>query len=467
MKKIFVLLAAIVSLSSCEKFLEIKPISEKPEDGVLNTYQNVEKLMYSTYDKIQSGNVFGGQLVRINELYGDNIDFFNTNITNNVNGREYAFRSRSFNIFDNPAAGIWADGYAAIYYSNLIINAVDQNYFTATTAQKNKLKGEALFIRAIMHFEICRVFGFPYSAGGNDKGTVLRTRILAANETQIKVQRSSVAEVYTQVIADLKAASNLLPDNNDPNRANKSAAEAYLARVYFDMNDFANAQTHANNVINGGKFSLPAPSDSSVVEPFRNSGASGKKGGVIFQMLNLTNDDQSGTIRGFWQRFPNNVSMAYRADNGLIADMQAIGGRRYEYMVVNKDVLPYGSKWKSSPNGNLPVNVPVIRMAELFLIRAECKARLNPSDEASIREDYNVLRRIAFAPEDNTTTGQQALLDAIETERRVEFVCEGHRYHDLRRLRKNISNGVEIFAYNTDQLVPIPQAEINGNPNLE
>jgi len=451
---IIILAGFALFTAGCEKYLDTKPLSEQPDTDVLKAKNNVLSVLYTAYDRIQSGNFVGGQAIEAAELYGDNIDL---SVAALIASQDYGpFTNRNFGIFNNVGRNTWSSGYSAIYNANIVIDAVDKNTFAdATDAEKALYKAEALFIRALSHHTLVRLFALPYSnAPTTDPGVPLRITRPTPGEALNPASRATVAAVYTQVVADLKAAEQVLPATNG-GQATKWAAKALLARVYFDMADYTNAFTYANDVISNGGFTLGA----NVQAPFGNVGAAQANGGVIFQIVNVTGDDGSGTIRGhYWNTVAANVFMPMSV--GIYAAFGATDARRNSLIAAPAGAKPFSLKIQ----GNNPVNIPVIRIAEMYLTRAESAVRKGGYTAANVRADYNNLRALAGLPADNLSSTDTELYTAIQNERRLELAMEGDRYYELRRLKQQIRG----LAFNDKtQLLKIPDSETRANPNIE
>jgi hypothetical protein len=450
MKKYIVLtlIFAVTLITSCKDLVDVKPTNKQPGDEALKSGQNVKGVLASSYERLLSSNFLGGEVIRTNELYGDNINFVNAN-----GGSPAQFVTRDFSLFNQQGRDLWNAGYAAIGYSNVVIDAVDKNLFNDFTAlEKAQLKAEALFIRGVAHFELVRLFAKPYSSSpASDAGIPIRIRSLTTEEAKVPSTRSSVAEVYTQAITDLKAAEVLLLNRNSV-FASKWAAKAYLARIYFNMGDNGNAFNYANDVITNGGYTL----GNSVTAPFKTTGgilATALPAGVIFTALG-----DGGVLRGnFWSTDPNNTYLPLSPT--FYAEIQSKGGDRFSQLTQNAN-RPISTKW----SGDNPINVPVLRLAEMNLIRAEARVlRGTAFTDADVRADYNAVRSVANVAADNSTTGNTALLAAIRSEIRVEFSLEGMQFNELRRLKSNI-RGV---AFNdSKQLLKLPDSEVNSSPGI-
>ncbi|MBI5370789.1 MAG: RagB/SusD family nutrient uptake outer membrane protein [Sphingobacteriales bacterium] len=455
MKKIYIILLGFAFIAGgCKKYLDIKPVNEQPDTYVLQTKANVLAVLYAAYDRVQADKFVGGRSLIAAELYSDNVDMTTSSL---VSSQDYGpFSNRNFGIFNNVGRDVWSTGYSAIYNANIVIDAVDKNLFPdATDAEKAVLKAEALFIRAISHHNLVRVFALPYSNNpATDPGVPLRITRPTPAEALIPVPRAKVGEVYQQIITDLKAAESILPATNG-GRATSWAAKALLARVYFDMGDYVNAYSYANDVISNGGFTLGA----SVTLPFRNVGPSQALGGVIFQVINMTGDDNSSKLRGeFWNT--NAANIIFYVDPAFYLSFAPADARRNSLINPPGANKAYSLKYM----GSNPVNIPIIRLAEMLLTRAESAVRKGGYVAADVRADYNSLRTLAGLAPDLLSSTDAELLAAIQSERRFELATEGDRYYELRRLKQNIRG----LAYNDKlQLLKIPDSETRANPDIE
>src|SRR5690606_34580986 len=137
-----------------------KPINEQPDTDVLKSKANVQSVLNTAYDRVQADRFVGGRALIASELYSDNVDMTTSSL---VSSQDYGpFANRNFGIFNNVGRDVWSTGYGAIYNANIVIDAVDKSMFTdATDAEKSLLKAEALFIRALSHHNLVRIFALP------------------------------------------------------------------------------------------------------------------------------------------------------------------------------------------------------------------------------------------------------------------------------------------------------------------
>ncbi len=477
---------ALTAPSCSEKLLDIKPTTEEPAEFVFENAANVEAALLSAYNAMMT-NV-GQNSIRTSELYGDNIDF-----SNNTNNDDREFFTRIFDIFNaigggtgasNGTGGLWGTGYRAIYRANTVLKIAQENPpIDATAAQIARWKGEALFIRAACHFDLVRLFALPYTSNPTvNPGVVIRDIPATPEQAKAPKGRARISEVYDFVIRDLNQVinENLLPITSGGNgRATVWAAKALLARVYFSMDTpqgYQKAFELTDDIIKNGGFTLtnPVSPRAKVRQPFGNSGGTGSPvTGIIFQCTNTGGNDFSTNLRNNYYNnsLLGNTAMPLDTTNSVSQTsiyklLQQRGGLRFDSLTRNVNaqgafVRPVVTKFF----GIAPVNVPIIRLAEIYLTRAEARVQVGGFNDADVRADYNVIRELAGVAADNSTSGKDALLEQIRTERRLELFMEGDRYHELRRLK---STNIRGISYDDKSgLLKIPTGETGPNPNLE
>lgn len=461
MKKIYISAALFAALTlgvGCNKVLDFTPPTEIDANIAINTVNDVQTVLLMSYRSITSSDFLSGAVIRTSELYGDNIN------PARISGDDKAVYDGSGSIFNDVGRKLWSNGYNGISRANDVIYLLDTKSFPeATQAFKDQLRGEALFLRAVAHFELVRLFAKPYTNDPtNDPGIPLRVvPIITPAQAKVPMPRTKVALVYEQVITDLKDAIELLPTNNG-NRASKIIARAYLARVLFNKEDYAGAYDYANDVITNSGI----VSDNSVTSPFSMIGddagddAKYRTRGVVFQVVSPSASyDASDVLRGsFWNTKASTVNMPLNntGSNSVYNTLLNNGGNRYTNLVeVPASDIPYSTKW----SGTLFMNVPIIRLTELYLTRAEAGLRSSKIDATTAATDVNYVRNIAGLSTFTTVT-----LEDIQAERRVELVMEGDRFHELRRLKQNVKTN----PFNSsDLLLKIPDSETNANSAIE
>ena len=315
----------------------------------------------------------------------------------------------------------WSRFYTVIYNANAVLEGLAASS-VVTDSLRWQWSGEAKFVRALNYFYLVNLFG--------DVPLVLSTDYYPNKS----LPRSAVRDVYTQVIADLKEAAGLLPavrhrsDTTVPGniRATKWAANALLARVYLYRQDWASAIAMATSVIDGGRFMLCADPSQTFLKGSPET---------IFQLQAVLNKNNSAEALLF---LPVSGMPAYAITPALLRSIERGDQRKTTWMarhINGKDTLYYPFKYKVRTSTPAKEYTVVLRLAEMYLIRAEASARLGLLEGATgaLADLQKVRDRAGLtAP---VTGNDKAVLAAIEQERQVEFFAEwGHRLFDLKRL---------------------------------
>ncbi len=436
--KILCSLLILVGLLSCNKYLDIDPAQNISESVALTTDANVKSVLRGAYSRLRHSAVYGGRILRNSELLASDGEIL---WVGTFGGPRQISNKQMFAENEDVRAQ-WLRCYEVINVSNNVLSALD----VVNESDRDRVKGEALFIRALMHFELVRFFGKQYQAGQNN--TQLGVPIIATPTREINpenfVARNSVEEVYNQVIADLREAAGLLPPKNGL-FAGADASRSLLARVLLQKGDYAGALTEANTVLNNSNYSLQGTYAAAF-----NGDTPGSED--VFA-IEFTNQDGLNAMTEFW---------SVPEFGGRDGDIEILPGHLALYEVDDQRLALFFESAGATRSGkwnNQFGYIPVIRYAELFLIRAECNARLGSSVGAAPVEDFNTTYTRAGLPAKSSVTLEDILL-----ERRRELAHEGHRIHDIRRLKESFGT----WSYNDDKLVfPIPAIEIVTNTNLK
>lgn len=410
---IFILSAlGFFALASCEDWLENElPDNQIPAEEALQSAEDMQNLLNSVYDVV--ANYSGGNMQRFSELLADGVDILGNS------GFLVQVFNRSSDFFNSDVGGFYGQPYIAIFRANLILENLDQ-VEGLTEADRNRFEGEAKFIRAIAHFELVRLFAQPYGFTADNSHLGIPLKTAADKEPEF---RSTVGEVYAQVLSDLTEAKDLLPVSNG-NYATSWSAKAYLAKVYFQMNDFANAATEAMDVIDNGGFDLgidPADRYSQQVS-----------GESIFTIISTRQDDnRAGTYIGLFRsdigaptirgsedllRFMNATANDARADLVTIRNE----GQEGEYIGINKFNLNF-------------MNISLTNLTEMKLIAAEAIAASGGDLAYAITQVNNVKGRAGVA-EIPANSNASFIISEARDEYRSEFFGDGFRVHNLKRI---------------------------------
>jgi starch-binding outer membrane protein, SusD/RagB family len=453
--KIFVCSALALAVSTgCNKKLELSPRQSIDAATAIQTAADLEGVVVGMYSVMGGGALYGTNLLLVPETqasYFPNTEQY-ASWRGTFTGHQQIGR-KTMNRNNGEASRMWTAGYLAINTANIVLenlNVVDD------ADLKSQFEGEALFVRGIMHFELVRFFGLPWGATptNNTLGVVIKTT--AANtetEAAEKLPRATVAQVYAQVITDLTAAAAKLPEDNGT-RADRYTALAFLAKVYLQQGDYANARDAANAVIESGKYSMNA----SVRAVFDNKNTNES----IFE-IQQNDQNNAGTANDgmatFFASLPGIGRGDVRVAPAFVNSYDPDDLRAVEWYYIGTGARPgnvYTSKWKSFSQ-----NLPVVRIAEMYLIRAETNIRLGgaplgPSPASDLAQVRNPIRT-------NLAVIANPTLNDVLQERIYELAFEGFRIHEIKRLKQSFSD----YTWNDDILVfPIPQIEIDATEGV-
>jgi hypothetical protein len=480
--------AAAVLLSSlltgCGKdFLELQPRNAVTTETFYQTESDAIQATNAVYSQLSQNGMFNYSLWGMGDVMSDNSYLGGGGAADGIEFQQldnFTFTST------NPLiTSHWQRAYLGVGQANQVLTRVPA--IEMDPALKNRCLGEAAFLRALYYFYLVRAFG--------DVPLVTSPPKTAAEAASLT--RTPAAQVYDQIIADLQDAATKLPTSytgDNVGRATKWSALGLLAKVYLTRGDLANAATQARTVINTSGKQLWA----SYADNFKVENENGQESLFEVQfkngLSNYTTDGPGATMNEFWgARFfgtPYVVSSGGYGFNipekELVDGYEAGDQRRNATVWVPGDVYPDGQVQPASlvgdpfgfnvrkffvgtvnvNNWDSPLNVPVLRLGEMYLILAEA---VGPTAEGL--EAVNKVRRRAFglpinAPSarDLNTFDQARIL----RERRYELAFEMDRWYDLKRTNTLIptmrARGKTIQDYQA--LLPIPQTERNVNPNL-
>jgi hypothetical protein len=453
MKKVNILLVAsfLFLLGSCVEQLDIEPQQSIDAASALETAEDIESAIVGAYGIMHGGQLYGTNLNLVSELLGST-DYCQWR------GTFQSYRqvmNKAMTIDNAEASRTWIAGYRAINVAN---NVLDNLAKVADTDLRAQFEAEAKFIRGIMMFELVRLYGAPWDPAGTNNGlgiVISTTSVDTEEEASVKGKRATVAETYAQILADLTAAEAELPGSYSGSskfRATKWAAKAFLSRVYLQQSNFAKALEKSNEVIDSKAFTLNAALTSTFTNKFT--------GETIFEMYN-NDQNNAGTANDGLTTFYASLPGIGRSDVRVLAPFaglyEATDERLTQLIYIGTGARP-GSrqtgKWTAFGQ-----NIPVIRLAEMLLTRAECNFRLVSAVGATPLVDVNTVRLRARA----SSLAAVTLPDIIQ-ERSLELCFEGPRIHEIKRLK--LSTGT--FPWDSPKLVfPIPEREIRANSELQ
>lgn len=434
----------IISITGCKKLIDVpSPSTQLDASTVFETDASAQSALAGIYSKMMSGDfgLFSGGETFFTGLSSDEL------INQSDNADWLEFSRSNLTPSNNDIRQLWSNAYAIIYAANAAWEGLNFST-TLSTPIKTQLKGEALFIRAFVHFYLVNLFGpIPY----------IDTTDYHINTA---AGRLPVNDVYVHIVTDLVAAKPLLamqPPSSGRTRPSSAAATALLARIYLYTGDHARAIEESTSLINDATYDLENLEDVFL--------STGKE--AIWQMLPVL--PQRNTNEGYF--FIPGSTPGYATLSASMYNSFEIGDARKDAwtgsLTVDTTTFHYPAKYKVKDNTDITEYYVVFRLAEQILIRAEALA-VTGNLSAAI-DDLNTIRERAQLPAASITNTDE-FNTALMRERRSEFFAEwGHRWLDLKR--KNMLDDVMLTVKpttwaSTDALFPIPQIQINNNASF-
>ncbi|MFK7921930.1 MAG: RagB/SusD family nutrient uptake outer membrane protein [Bacteroidia bacterium] len=462
---IYALLISFLFTACVQDFLSLEPISDLTEGNFFKTGADAEAALVAAYDVLQS-EYYIFDLFTNGDVISDNCYAGGDN-PNNFQLDEFTITATNAN-----AERDWRYLYEGISRANAVLDNVGAIESPDLIAErKQQILGEAAFLRAVHYFQLVNLYG--------EVPLVLK-KVNSTDPEVINQARSAVPNVYNTIIADLQFAIENAPISTDqPQRVSRSAAQAMLAKVYAHQPspDWNMVSLYAATVIDDGPHSLLPNYDHLWDGQHENSAES------IFEIQYIGGTNEANWGPQLWLP-PSLTGDSWRKfntpSNDLIEAFTAAGDEvRMKSAIIFQNNLP----WQDAnfPDGNIPFpykqrlangwsspnNIILLRLADIILLKAEAKAELNELAEAKAL--LNQVRNRVGLPATNAVA-QAEVLDAIALERRLELAFEGHRWYDLKRRGKALevmeALGKGYPLDETKLFFPIPQAELDRNPNL-
>lgn len=464
MKYTIGLLAMLFAFASCEDYLVEEPILEQTNELTLATYKGLNSATAGAYSLLYSTNWYGRNFVITADIKGGNAKL--SPISSGRFTTEYQWNNN-----EGSAPGLWSTAYSVIARTNNVINAlVDFQEDNVSAADIDHLKAECLFLRSIAYFDMVRLYAQPYTYAKEGLGLPL----VFVTEMGYPA-RNTVAEVYAQVVADLLEAEGLIGSYRREGVTDAlavvsvDAIRGLLARVYLYMGEWQNAADYATKLIASENYEMFTADEFTTWD---NGGVWGLETGqdeIIFEVYGA----EGNSSHGNWDVISFILSPEGYGDVGASKDLLDL----YEEGDVRADLFrthaDYGdAKWSlkyPGKGGDLRQdNIPVLRLSEMYLIRAEALLNGASIAGASAKDDVNTIR---------TNRGLDAALNInltdVYNERRRELCFEGHEVFDLARTQRDlvrtdydgsINQNVSFPDYKW--AMPIPSYEMDANENM-
>lgn len=474
-------------LFSCNDLLEIEPKGLLTGEEVFGTAENIELALEGVYSEI-AGNALGGSG---GELYGGDWMIIPTLLSNRSTSSggillwdrsstdllDYSeFLDKSISKANTRISANWFRAYGAINTLNKVLASID---VIEDANVRSRVQGESLALRSLLYFDLVRLYGKnayqDASSGANDGVPYITDPINGVDEVPTEVEREDVLTIYSNIESDLIMASSLLESlGSNSGRMSHFATQGVLMRLYMQQSDFDKAAESAEVILDDGAFSLTSTPN----EAFNNVGANSNEDVFAIQQTTIDNSGSRDTRTGivtFYSSLPESGlgTLSVLRPFAQINVFDEEGDARFT--IQNADSSTVSASVDSAFYTNIDqgnsnflspgkfyrtgTNIPVIRLAEVHLTRAEAITEQSLTVSAQAVADLNVVRERA-----NLATFQEsdfptflALIDAIRIERRRELFLEGQYLHDLRRWEEDISSTISWDS--PDIILPIPEAE--------
>lgn len=457
--------------TSCSDFLTEEPKQEQSNELTFATFDGVNKAAAAMYGMFQSDAWYDGEFTLMSELRCGNAK----NPTSVPGSGRY--RTDTQWIYSaHSTSPLWSYAYYTIARANNVINNLDDKVGKdATQQQVNNVKAEALFIRALCYFDLVTTYCQPYNYNSTEDDKMGVPLVLVTENG--KPARDSKENVYNQIVADLLQAESIMADDyvragvtDKAATPTKPAIQALLSRVYLYMNKWQEAADYATKVINNKKYEL-APADAYAA---MFSAATAPEGGeIIFEVYGSDKNeywDNSG-----WAHLPYMTTTDDQGSHGDVCatkdlyDLYSEGDvRKSMFKQHGNDYFP--TKYSGKPKDSDPkyTNVPILRLSEMYLNRAE--AIINGASIQGVTAESD-LRKIATVRGASQTAA--ATKQGVFDERRRELAFEGHITADYARCNKSMTRKDFDDSKNKDVAfpsymwaLPIPNRERTANPNV-
>lgn len=472
--KIFLPFLLLIVGSCKDSFFEVTPRGQLTAENFFQTEEHALLATNAVYNVMRNWEIHVFAYIGCTDILSDDSD-------KGSEPNDAVFLLEMDNLLFDAAniapKTVWDGYYRAIFRANIAIERIPEIKMDA--ALQNRLIAESKFLRAYFYFNLVRWFG----------DVPLVTKQLTQDE--FKQSRAKTADVYAQIIADLKAAIDVLPEKSkysgdDLGRATKGAARGLLSKVYLTSKDYVNAEKYAIELINSNEYALLADYNTIFSREGENSSESVFEVQATVSTERTDGGSQFNEVQGV--RGTPNLGWGFnRPSDSFILEFEAGDPRRDATILYEGEALPDGSAivernprifnarfnqkaWVPTHpggNGSGPGNIRLLRYADVLLIAAE--AANENGKTADALKYLNLVRKRARGASssilpDVTTTDKAQLRDKIWHERRVELGMEQNRWFDLVRTGRAeaamVKNG-KAFTKNKHELLPIPQAEID------
>lgn len=476
MKKITLYIFALLSLMtfSCQDFLDVEPTNSTDSRSTIQTESDAKVMVNGLLVQMASADLYGRNFMLYGDAKGGDLI-----IVSQGRGLDalYVFNHSENN---NNYSGFWSAGYNRILQANNIIHSINELQEAGTELELDSYKGQALTLRALLHFDLVRLYGKTYTEDPSALGVPVVTELL---EATAQPTRSTVEEVYQQILNDLQEAEQLLPNQTDNGYINYFANKAILSRVYMTMGKYEEALLAAEEIIESGVYTLYSNSN------WVNSWQSQYGSESIFE-ITLAKDQGdlgAGSLGFYYLRSQEDNALGNFTASDYFIDRLAEDEEDVRWGIFTEDELDrqaacykYVGSIDKDGDGKenyTAVNVKVIRLSEVYLNAAESALKKSSPDAAKAAAYLNEIRKRSpnLTAATASTVSEQMILD----EKSKELYGEGQRYWDMIRTNQTITfndehvgvalqhreKSIDRTFYKT--ILPIPKTELDANPALQ
>lgn len=446
-KYLLVIITILITHISCDDFLEVDdPKGQIPSTTIFNNELTAQAALLSLYSDLRNSSSVSGSFsgnAFIYGIYSDELDYYA--LSNQGNYAIYLHQTVPTN---TAIKELWSKDYKLIYACNALIEGLDKSQ-TISIDKRTLWKGEALFIRSLLHYNLAQSFGnIPYVTSTD----------YALNSM---INKTPYNEVINNVIADLNSAKQMIANENisSKSRGNKHIISTLLARIYLQKQEWQNAFIQSDEVINSGYFTL----ENDLTKEFLANSTS-----TIFHLPSSNSNTNSveGSIYIYEVGPPNNAALTEDFVQSFNEqDVRKLNWVRGVFSQNKFWYMPYKYKEKNQTSPAKEHSI-VFRLAELYLIKAEAAWHLNNSQTA-----MDALNKVRTRAELNAISieNYNNFFEILKYERKHELFLEnGNRWFDLKRWGEtnNVLSPIKPGWNIRNLLFPIPESEILINSNL-
>lgn len=467
MKKILLTLGiAAILISGCKKDLTLYPYNQVETTQAFNTEADVALAVNGMYAGLRTSTSYwvSGTFNILPDVLADNL------VLNPLGRLSLKTPYYEWRYTGESTSGFFTSGYTIARRANAIMENIGK---LPTTTATNNARGEALALRAMVYFDMTRLYSKTYT---NATDADLTIPYVTTTDPTIKPAKESLKGVYDKIITDLTTAEGLINASNGVGRLNKSAVAGLLSRVYLYKGDNANTIAAATRALGA------TPSIGSLTT-FPQIWTDATETGVLFKVKNTTVDNVNSQGVNYYQVTGGQKKSEYVVDYTFFQLFASNDIRKTTYTETSvyagnnmNHVIKYAGR-PGQPAG--VVDAKVLRTAEVLLNRMEAEYYTNPTAALA---DLVLLKTNRYTGYVAEVLAGPALLAEIQKQRRLEMAFEGDRFFDLKRLnlpvQRDAAHGQNADGTGTPPvfatlplgdkrfLLPFPQSELNFNTNL-